>query len=81
MPNDAGMIRSLASVCPDCGKVRYLSRADAKRAARAKSQRARAYRCGQFWHLTHFGPASKVAYYREQAASREAGRIGLVHGE
>ena len=52
------------SQCPDCGKLCYASRAEAKRAARAMSgtgvTKMRPYACGQFWHLTSW-PASAVA--------------------
>jgi hypothetical protein len=43
---------------PPCGKVRFLSRKQARGAARnfhCESQRVRVYECGQwpgFWHLT-----------------------------
>jgi hypothetical protein len=63
---NAGKIRSDAASCPADGKLRYLTRADAKRAARVKSRRLRAYRCGQFWHLASYGPAGRVAFYRER---------------
>jgi hypothetical protein len=58
--------RPPAASCPVCGKVRYLSRADAKRAARRQGRRCRAYHCGDFWHLADYQPAAKVAFYREQ---------------
>lgn len=42
--------------CPDCGKRRYLSRSNAKRAARINhpgDSRMAEYLCGGFWHLGH----------------------------
>lgn len=38
-----------------CGKLRYLSRADAKRAARAlhPDTALRPYICGPVWHIGH----------------------------
>lgn len=43
------------ATCPDCGKRRYLTRVDAKRAARALSpaEPLRAYLCGTSWHIGH----------------------------
>lgn len=40
--------------CPDCGKVRFLSKADAKHAAKRvqhRDGRLNTYACGEFWHL------------------------------
>lgn len=71
MAADPGLIRSNAARCPDCGKIRYLTRPDAKRAGRQYGKRMRAYRCpvsSEFWHLASFGPAGRVAFYREQEA-------------
>ncbi len=47
----------IRAACPDCGKIRYPSRRDARRFAARIYQggRARAYRCGDFWHLTSGG--------------------------
>lgn len=59
----------LTGYCPDCDKIRYLTRADARQAADRKSQRMRPYRCpvnGTFWHLTSWQPQSRVAWYREK---------------
>lgn len=42
--------------CPNCGKVRFLTKAAAKRAIRrmrGRDGRMQAYRCGEFWHLGH----------------------------
>ena len=59
--------------CPDCGKVRYLSRRDARRAvARMKGNGGKArhaYRCGDYWHLTS-RPAVVVTAYRDYNAGR-----------
>ncbi len=58
-----------ASVCPSCGKLSYLSKADAKRAKRKQGhQKSRYYRCGGEgpWHATHWAPASAVTWYRER---------------
>lgn len=63
----------LTGYCTPCGKVRYMSRADARRSAIKMPRRMRAYRCpepgqAQFWHLTSWQPASRVAYYRDKEA-------------
>lgn len=58
--------------CETCGKVRYVSRKAAKKAAsqiasqhRGRSgKKLRPYPCGDFWHLTSQGTA-KVTYFRE----------------
>lgn len=42
--------------CPSCGKVRFLSKADAKKTIgrmKGRNGRMHAYRCGDFWHLGH----------------------------
>lgn len=42
--------------CPTCGKRRYITKADAKRAIRrfeGREGRLNAYRCGDAWHLGH----------------------------
>lgn len=38
--------------CPDCGKLRFLDRASARRAARGRHPDVAliAYRCGDYWH-------------------------------
>jgi hypothetical protein len=53
--------------CPVCGKVRYLSRREAREAAaRAHpGQRMRAYRCGGYWHLTSV-TGEAAAWWRER---------------
>jgi hypothetical protein len=40
--------------CPVCGKIRYASRASARKAGSVlfTGTRLRAYRCGTWWHLT-----------------------------
>lgn len=49
--------------CPKCGKVRYLTRAHARKTAKRikkrRDGRLNAYRCGEFWHLGHL-PKSVV---------------------
>jgi hypothetical protein len=60
----------------NCGKIRYYSRDDAKRAAKAMKGKGRypghplrPYRCpGGFWHLTS-NPTSTVTWYRERGMS------------
>jgi hypothetical protein len=55
--------------CDDCGKLRYMSRAEARKAAIRQSRRMRVYRCpgsDEFWHTTSWAPATKVEWYREQ---------------
>lgn len=64
----------LTGYCPDCDKIRYMSRPDARKAARRQSQRMREYPCpvdGQFYHLTSWGPQSRVAWYREREMTTE----------
>jgi hypothetical protein len=51
--------------CPDCGKVRYLTRADAKQALKRQSRRNRIYRCGDFWHTASWQPQDRILAYRE----------------
>ena len=58
----------------ECGKTRYLSRGNARQAARRASGEARslgklrAYRChGGFWHLTTKGPAYAMFYRRRES--------------
>lgn len=50
------------STCPDCGKRRYGSRKDAKRAARARhpGDHLAEYRCGGFWHVGHLPQAAAL---------------------
>lgn len=44
--------------CDRCGKNKYGSRKDAKKAARQLSQTGlNAYQCGDFWHLGHLPTA------------------------
>ena len=65
---DYGLIASAAPChCPDCGKVCYLSRKDARRAAtqvtgRRHGSKLRVYRCGRYWHLTSQPTATLTAY-------------------
>lgn len=50
--------------CPDCGKVRYLSRSIARKVAKNLNRRRpghlNAYRCGSFWHVGHL-PSAVIA--------------------
>lgn len=49
-----------AGSCPTCGKLRFLTRAQAKKTTRRmKGRRGRlhAYRCGDFWHIGHMPTA------------------------
>lgn len=42
--------------CPDCGKLRYLTRKAARlviRRMRWRDGRLSAYRCGDWWHIGH----------------------------
>lgn len=56
--------------CPDCGKQRFSSRAEAKRIARQyRSTRLSAYRCGDYWHLGELPPE-----IRRGTSSRDAVR-------
>lgn len=54
--------------CQSCGKTCYLTRAQAKNAAGQLQgrwhHRYRAYRCGDYWHITSWQTADTVAYYR-----------------
>jgi hypothetical protein len=57
--------------CPGCGKHRYLTRRDAKRAiTQARDRRiylTRAYRCGDYWHVTS-STTPRTTYQREAAS-------------
>lgn len=49
--------------CPDCGKVQYLTKADAKRVGKrikARTGKLDTYPCGTHWHLGHL-PAPVIA--------------------
>ena len=64
----------LTGYCQPCDKIRYMTRADARKAARAQGQRMRVYRCPDddtFWHKASWQPQSRVAYYRDQEAQEE----------
>jgi hypothetical protein len=64
-----------AAACPEDGKIRYYTRKDAlrfgRRQPRTAGMRLRAYRCGEFWHLTSQDTA-EITWYREHG--REAGK-------
>jgi hypothetical protein len=61
---------ALASDCATCGKKSYLTRREAKRAAAQALGRGvkltRAYRCGEYWHLTS-QDAATVTAHRERS--------------
>jgi DNA-directed RNA polymerase subunit M/transcription elongation factor TFIIS len=59
-------ISAVAATCPACGKVRYLTRAAAKRSARRQSRRMRPCQCEGFWHLATTGAWQRRAFYRER---------------
>lgn len=54
-PNRRNANALSVGVCPTCGKRRYPTRRDARRAARLAhpGEHMRAYPCGSFWHLGH----------------------------
>lgn len=54
-PNRRTATALSVGVCPTCGKRRYPSRRDARKAARLAhpGDHLRAYLCGAFWHLGH----------------------------
>ena len=64
--------------CPECGKMRYLTRGEAKTAAKQLlaryGERMRPYRCGDYWHLTK-QTGMEAVKYREQATQRRPGRL------
>lgn len=72
--------------CPDCGKLRYLTRAEAKRIARRvpKDHRGRlsVYRCGDFWHLGHL-PKGVIAgaFTRGDLAESRASHAHPTNGD
>lgn len=58
----------------ECGKVRYLTRKEARRRARtilgSRAGKLRAYQCdGGFWHLTS-EPAWRTTFYRNLRAGK-----------
>jgi hypothetical protein len=64
--------------CPDCGKLRYLTRRHAKRIARRinarRGGRLNAYRCGDFWHIGHLPTAVRHGdIARDDIDSRRTG--------
>jgi len=59
------------TTCPDCGKRRYPTRAEARKAMRAirsRDGRLNAYRCpvGNDWHLGHL-PVDIIAGHRDRS--------------
>ena len=63
------------ATCPDCGKQAYTSKGSAKNAARVlyPGQRVRAYRCGEWWHLTSQDAARTAEMKDRSAGQREEG--------
>jgi hypothetical protein len=57
--------------CPDCGKLRFTTRATARKAGRQAQRRGvhitRVYRCGDYWHWTS-QDAAKAAKMRRWAS-------------
>ena len=50
------------SLCPECGKVRHVSRAQARRHAnRRGGPKGHVYQCGGFWHITSVSARSMAA--------------------
>lgn len=59
----------LTGYCPECDKIRYMTRAEARQAADRIGKRMRPYRCPDndlFWHLASWQPQSRVAWYRDK---------------
>jgi hypothetical protein len=60
--------------CPECGKVCYLTRRAARRAASQlplrPGSKLRAYPCGQYWHLTS-QPTGVLTGWREWEGGRQ----------
>lgn len=53
------------TTCPDCGKNRYVTRKVALLIRkRDPSRKYRAYRCGDYWHVTS-QPTAKVTKFRK----------------
>lgn len=54
---------AFGGACPACGKLRFASRAAAKRGIRQMRGAGRggghlnAYRCGEFWHIGNLPPS------------------------
>lgn len=68
----------MTSAC-ECGKVRYLTRREARHEARsgfrsARLGKVRVYRCGGFWHLTSVS-AGDTAFFRTR---QEGATDGLL---
>lgn len=67
--HDAGK-GPLTLTCPDCGKLCYETRQQARQAGRHlyPDTTIRAYRCGQWFHYTS-QPTARVTRYRQHAAA------------
>lgn len=50
-----GISRASVGTCPECGKRRFLSKADVKAVLRKLRTKGRQhpYRCGDYWHHGH----------------------------
>lgn len=57
--------------CPECGKVRYRSRKDARKVAREvyPGTHLSPYRCGEFWHLGNL-PRAIINGYSDRREQR-----------
>jgi hypothetical protein len=62
--------------CPDCGKVRYRTRADARAARRQLSgdRPRRVYQCGDYWHLTSQDAAERRRFERPDKTRQRKAR-------
>ena len=66
--------------CPDCGKKRWQSKADAKAMAKRTpgGHELSAYRCGNYWHLGHIptvvkhGDATRADIYPVKHRRKDA---------
>lgn len=53
-PHQWGSFIPSAGTCPDCGKRRWLTRKDARKAMRRMHDKTlQVYQCGDYWHLGH----------------------------
>jgi len=68
-PHGPGREKWNVGRCPDCGKLRYATRSEARKAARQQGGHLHPYRCGDYWHLTSYSHLQRAAY-REYDARR-----------
>lgn len=55
-----------------CGKVKFLSKRDAKAwAKRFPGERLSPYRCGDFWHLGHLPPAVRAGHLGRETLRKD----------